>query len=154
MGAGLPRRQAMDMDGCWSAMETPPVTGWCLSAAPTSHGLGWLLASNGHSTNYRWVLICYANKPWTWMAAGQQWRQHRLQVDACLPRRQVMVTLLVGNVDSTDDSCVHGQQYKDIDKPWSWTVAGSEGDSRGHVLLMTIQVDDKTMTIARRHWKQ
>ena len=29
----------------------------------------------------------------------------------------------------------------DIDKPWSWTVAGWEGDSRGHVLLMIIQVD-------------
>ena len=64
----------MDTDGCWSAMETAPVTGGCLSAAQTSHGHGWLLVG-------------------------------------------------------------------DIDKPWSWTVAGSEGDSRGHVLLMTIQVD-------------
>ena len=87
---------------CWSATQTSHGHGWllvrapvicgCWSATRTSHAHGRLLVSNGDGTCYRWVLVRHADKPWTSMVVGQQWRQHRLQVGAGPPCKQAMDT--------------------------------------------------------------
>ena len=63
--------------GCSAAMQKNNHRR-CWSATQTSHGHGWLLVSNADSTDYRWVLVRHADKPWTRMVAGQQCRQHLL----------------------------------------------------------------------------